>query len=477
MASLSFSDITQQLYSDKLSTADLVMLTGYAVVCLIIGLWSSKNQNDEDYMIAGRKLGTISFTASVVASYLGGAAIVAYSAYVYKFGVSAFAVFIGTAAGFLIFIPYAKKLRSISQNHRFYTLSDWFYHHYGKATGLLSAIILLIVYFGMLLNQFIAGSSILANISGWSYELALCFSSIVIAIYLFAGGFRSVIKTDVFQYIVLLVLFIIFGFVLTGEKRDMAINVFDFSRIDPAMTIAFIVFGIFIVFQSAEYWQRVYAAKSQKVVNNGLKASAFFTLLTGIAITMIGLAAHDHIPGIEARNAFAQGITLLVPKQYLGAGLILIFAAIMSSADTIIFVLASSLASDYTAHFRKNKPSAHHTMKQTRIFILLLSALGFGFAWFFRDLVAVIVFITGIGFTIIPATIASFHFNLRRDAVYGSFVAGTAYIIMLITFDLMIAELAIASFAISALALIGLQNMPGKIIQSKTYQSLINKIR
>ena len=165
MASLSFSDITQQLYSDKLSTADLVMLTGYAVVCLIIGLWSSKNQNDEDYMIAGRKLGTISFTASVVASYLGGAAIVAYSAYVYKFGVSAFAVFIGTAAGFLIFIPYAKKLRSISQNHRFYTLSDWFYHHYGKATGLLSAIILLIVYFGMLLNQFFAGNSILSIIS------------------------------------------------------------------------------------------------------------------------------------------------------------------------------------------------------------------------------------------------------------------------------------------------------------------------
>ena len=40
------------------------------------------------------------------------------------------------------------------------------------------------------------------------------------------------------------------------------------------MTFVFILFGVLIIFQSAEYWQRVYAAKSDRVVSRGLKGSA-----------------------------------------------------------------------------------------------------------------------------------------------------------------------------------------------------------
>jgi Na+/proline symporter len=197
--------LNNYLPSSKLSTLDLILLLSYAVVCLVIGIWSSRNQKDEDYLIAGRKLNLWGFITSVVASYIGGAAIVAYTAYVYRFGMSAIAVFLGTSIGFIIFIPYAKKLRKFSTKKKFITLSDWFYFKFNKEVGFLSAVILFVVYFGMLLNQFIAGSSILSNISGWSYETALLFSSIIISIYLFAGGFRSVVKTDIFQYIVLFV--------------------------------------------------------------------------------------------------------------------------------------------------------------------------------------------------------------------------------------------------------------------------------
>lgn len=443
----------------NISTFDFILLILYALVCVAIGFWSSRSKKDEDYLIAGRKMTTFGFVSSVIASYIGGAAVVAYSAYVYEFGISAIAVFVGTSAGFLIFIPYAIKLRKISSEQQFLTLSDWFFYKYDKQTGLLSAIILFVVYFGMLINQFIAGSSILAHISGLSYEAALLISSSIITIYLLAGGFKSVIKTDIFQYVILFVLFVLLGFVLIKEDQSFTKELLDFSRMDPLMTVVFIAFGVLIIFQSAEYWQRVYAAKNNKVVIRGLRISALLVVITGLAVSVVGLSAHLHIPGIESRNAFGEGLTLLISPKFIGLSLVLLFAAIMSSADTIIFVLASSLSKDYIANFSKKETTNRNLKSMTRWFILLFAVLGFIFAFFFRDLVTVIIFITGLGFTVIPAALGSFHFRIHRQAALASFVAGVLYVLILIVSGNLIPELSIASIVVASVVLVVVQQI------------------
>lgn len=439
------------------------MLIAYALVCIAIGWWSARSKKEEDYLIAGRKMRLVGFVSSVIASYVGGAAVVAYSAYVYEFGISAIAVFLGTAIGFLVFIPYALKLRKISYERKFITLSDWFYYKFNKPAGLLSALILFVVYFGMLLNQFIAGSSILSHISGIRYETALLISSGVITIYLLAGGFSSVVKTDVFQYLVLFVLFVLLGIVLIQGDPSFTREITDFSRMDPLMTSVFIAFGILIIFQSAEYWQRVYAAKSEKVVVHGLRTSAVLVILTGLAVSVVGLSAHHHVPGIESRYAFAEGLSVLISPSLIGISLVLLFAAIMSSADTIIFVLASSLSKDYIAAFSKKERNNQELKKYTRWFILLLSVMGFIFAYYFRDLVSVIIFITGLGFTVIPAALASFHFRIKPIAVVGSMLAGLLYVFILILTGQLIPELSIASILVAAIFLPVIQLSTKKI--------------
>jgi len=426
------NSLFEQLPGSNLSPFDIFLLALYACTGLGIGLYASRRKTDSDFMIAGRKIGIVGFVTSVVASYIGGAALVAYSAYVYRFGISAFAVFIGTAIGFLVFIPYGHRLRKFSGEKQFYTLSDWFYFKFNKATGLFSAIILLLVYSGMLLNQFIAGSSLLSHLSGWSYETGLLMSAALIVTYLLAGGFRSVIRTDIFQYFVLLVIIILIASVIFQDKGDFAMELVDFSRMNVGMTLAFTAFGIFIIFQSAEYWQRVYGAGSDRIVRNGFILSAVFTVITGIAITMVGLAAHSHLPGIESKDAFAKGLTLLLPRKLLGASLIMVFAAIMSAADTQIFVLASSVAVDWYDKLSGKKSDDKRRMLITRIGIIGFTSLSCLGAFFLRDLVAVIIFITGIGFTIIPASVASFHWKISSRAALASFISGITYVFILI---------------------------------------------
>jgi SSS family solute:Na+ symporter len=241
------------------------------------------------------------------------------------------------------------------------------------------------------------------------------------------------------------------------ERRDQALEFFNVGHMNFAMAIVFVAFGIFIVFQSAEYWQRVYGAKSNKVVKRGFIGSAILVIITGIAITLIGLAAYHKVPGLEAKNAFSEGLKILIPKEYLGAGLILIFAAIMSSADTQIFVLASSASKDFISNILKKELTQNQLKRATKLFIVLFSLLAFVMAYFFRDLVTVIVFITGIGFTIIPAAIASFHVKLKNEAVIASFLGGLLYIVVIIILGKLIPEYAIFSIVIATVVLIFFQ--------------------
>lgn len=429
----------------------IIYLVIYVIITLVIAFVGSKKRSDEDYLIAGRNVGIIGFVTSVVASYIGGAALVAYAAYVYQFGISAIAVFLGTMIGFLVFIPYARKIRKVGSENGFYTLSDWLYYKFDKRTGDASSVILIFVYLGMLLNQFIAGSTILSSLSGWSYETSLLLASGIIGVYLMVGGFQSVIRTDIFQYLVLIVILVILANVLiTGHSVPLN-QMVELKSADPAMLVAFIAFGILIIFQSAEYWQRVYAAKSEKVVVNGFRWSAFFVVVTGAVITLISLEAKAALPGIEPRMAFGEGMRLMLSDAAIGAALIMVFAAIMSSADTQIFVVASALSMDIFGKSKRRQYTKRQLRNLTRFFILLFTVLGFLLAWQLRDMIAIIVFITGVGFTIIPAALLSFHFNIRANVAFGSFIAGIAYVAVLIVSGLLIPEFAIASIAVSFL--------------------------
>ena len=103
-----------------LSTSNIFLLISYAVVCIAIGIWSTFKQKDNDFLIAGRKLTTFGFVASVVAGYIGGNSLVAYTAFVYQYGLSAISLFVGTSIGFLLFIYYALRIRRIGKEKKFY---------------------------------------------------------------------------------------------------------------------------------------------------------------------------------------------------------------------------------------------------------------------------------------------------------------------------------------------------------------------
>ena len=108
----------------NLTSLDFILIIVYFIILILIGYLSSRKQNEEDFLIAERKLSAISTMATINASKTGSILMI-FVALVYVWGFAAIWYFIGTVVGMLVFIPFALKLKENSKQ-RFYTLADYF---------------------------------------------------------------------------------------------------------------------------------------------------------------------------------------------------------------------------------------------------------------------------------------------------------------------------------------------------------------
>lgn len=433
----------------------LIPIISYFVIIFIIGFLSSRKETKEGFLIGDRKLTTFQFVATIVASFTGGGALVAYAAYIFNFGISALWLVIGYALAYILFIPFAKKLHQLSDEEKFYTLPDYFYKKFGRGIQIYVSILVLMAYLIFLSGQFIGGSLILVTITKWSYTFSLLIAAVIVLFYLLVGGFKAVIKTDVFQYIILILL-LVFGILLS---KDISItpNQLNPFGIGPAFIIGVLFFGFLNVFCGAYLWQRVYAAKNIKVVKKGLIYSAVFVSIVGIGIALISLSAKTQFPNIIAEQVMAVSITNLLPTFLIGFGIVVLFAAVMSSADTLIFALAISISRDF---LDKNKTLSRTVLTQlTRFSLIVITIIGVVLAYFFRDIVELYTALSSILFAIAPIFIGSFYWRLRKKAIYLSLTSGVITTIILIIFDKVKPEFMLLTVPVTTLFLYLGQNI------------------
>ncbi|MCK6623370.1 MAG: hypothetical protein HUU32_21285 [Calditrichaceae bacterium] len=339
----------------KLSLPDFAFIAIYIALVIFLGILSARKETSEEFLIAGRSLDTLSNASTIVASKTGAGLLVTFVALVYLYGISAMWYFAGVSTGYIIFIFFAVRLKRISDEYEFYTLSDYFYHKYGKTAGLISAGLMLVVMLLALLLQLVGGAKTLYHISGISYTNSLLIIGITILIYMILGGFRAVVKTDIAQLLVMVILLIILGHIMgKGSLASLIIDSFSSGQSAPLKSIiSFIMIGILLPFFSAELWQRIYAAKDVNTVRKSLVFSVLVYFAIGFLLMTIGLSVSKQVHDIDPDLALIEGFTRLLPAGFLGLGVVIFFAAIMSSADSYLFASISILLQDF---YTRDKP-------------------------------------------------------------------------------------------------------------------------
>ena len=334
-----------------MSAVQVVIILSFAMVLVLVGVLPGKLRGREAFLISGRSLRGTSSGFTIAASKVGGGLLVTYSTLVFAFGIQAFWVFVGYIVGYGLFYRFALRLQAESRQHNYYTLADYFSHNYGAAAGFVAGLLSVASLFGWVLTNLIAGSKLLSDLSGWPLFFTTTSLTLLIVAYLVVGGFNSVVRTDVLQYVALVLIAGLIAFALTNPTEPLVTPAPSASTtaMPIGQVLALLLLGMVFPMGSAELWQRVYATESRRDLVLGLSIASFSFLILGAALSYVCLRIRTLgvlAAGVEPELALAKGVAGLVSEPLAALWFIAFSAAILSSADTFIYTTASAVVQD-----------------------------------------------------------------------------------------------------------------------------------
>jgi SSS family solute:Na+ symporter len=334
----------------NLTFEDSIIIVSYFVVLLYLGFKAYRStiqKNESDYILANRSLSLPAFVATLVTTWYGG--ILGVGEFTYLYGISSWVVFglpyYFFALFFALFI--AKKIRHQKQ----FTIADIFYHNYGKRVGLISSLFLLLMtspapYILML-------SLLLQLIFDFSLVMSLIIGTTVSIIYVFFGGFRSVINTDKFQFIIMYAGFAIlliylltsfgdFEFLHSSIKQDH-FSVLGGNSIQVIIVWFFLASWTFI---DPGFHQRCAAAQSTTIAQKGIIISIVFWFIFDFFTVSTGLYAVALLQNINPVLSYPLLADKVLPPIFKGIFFTGLFAVIMSTIDSFTFLSAITFGRD-----------------------------------------------------------------------------------------------------------------------------------
>jgi SSS family solute:Na+ symporter len=372
-----------------MSAIDYALIIIYLILLLTFGFLRrlKKNSSASEVIVGSRLLTLPAFVASLVSTWYGG--ILGVGEYSYNHGLSNWLVF-GLPyylAAFLFAIFLAKKARQ----SELLTIPDRLAQSYDNKTALAGSVI---VYLMTVPAAYVLMIGILAQyLFGWDLWMGIVAGTVFSLIYVFTGGFKSVVRTDLFQFALM---FIGFGVLLTvlyinyGGISFLMENTpethFSWHGGKPIGYIAvWYVIALATLIEPA-FYQRCYAAKNKVVAQKGIFISiacwAFFDFMT----TSTGIYARAILPELaNPVGSYPALAVMVLPAGLLGLFALSMLATVMSTIDSYSFVAASTFSRDIIMRIRKINES--ETTRYTRIGLLVTAVLAVVPLLFFESVV------------------------------------------------------------------------------------------
>lgn len=430
----------------EVTSLGVFVILFYFILVVTIGYLASKKKSEDSFLIANRNLGSVHLAATLNAGFIGGGFLVIFIGIAYTYGIPALWLIFGQSLGLVLFAIFGKSIKETSDKNRFYTLADYFNNKFDKKTGVLIGLMLFLFFMGFIIIQFVAGGKILSGLIGLSYQLSVLVIGLIIMIYLYLGGFRAVVRTDLLQYLMLFFFMGVIGFFVLSSNISPADA--SFSSIEIPTIIAFIIFGMFFVIIGGDVWQRAYAAKSLKVMRKGFSLAALLTIIFGLLAVFIGIAAKINFPSIDPAQALVKGFSFLLPPELLWIGIIILFAAIMSTSDTLIFLASMNLSNDIFSRFKNI--SKKSLVKLTRSSIFFVTITGVTLALLIPDIVNFAFIFTAAMITLAPIIITMQFKEIKSNSVFYTLLITPSVILAIAILTPIREELSLVSLVVAS---------------------------
>ena len=422
-----------------------VGLALYLIVILFCGVSATRlTKKLDDFLLAGRRLGPLSAAISERASGESAWFLLGLPGAAYAAGFTEFWAVIGIAFGILAsWTLLAFPLRRITADLGALTVPDYFAMRYpGSPQALkntlrvLSMLIIIFFYTGYVAAQFVGGGKILNAAFGIDPLWGIAIAASVVMLYTMLGGFIAVVWTDVVQGIMMAFVAVILpvvGIVKLGGPSNLLEALAplgrDFLTMNAGATGKAFVFGVMLgglswgfgYFGQPHLLSRYMAIRSAPEVRRGTVIAMFWVLVAYWGAPLVGIvAAGTFGAGIDDPEMVMPFMARhLMPGWIAGLMIAGAVAAMMSTADSQLIVVTSSLVEDVYVKLLRPKSSPGKLVLLSRLATLLASAVALFLAFSSEDLIFDMVAYawSGLGSSFGPPLLLSLRW--KRTTGYG----------------------------------------------------------
>ena len=371
-----------QVYFLNQNLALLLIIAASLLFAAIGILYSRKHQGLSNYLTAGRNVGATSLTTSLVASALGAWILFGPASAATWGGIgSVIGYSLGTAFPMIAFIFLGTKIRKVFPKGN--TLTEFIHHKFGKNLFKLTLILTIFYMFIFLCAELTAVSMLVNYISGTPLWLTATWVIVTTLIYTLYGGLRASILTDNIQFFIVLILLFIctyYLFYLNSESISFQVIKTNSQHLLSSKYIPNYTSGLtfFIAVAATNLfhqgnWQRVFAAKNNKVLKKSLWVSFIIIIPIVFFMGISGIIAVSLDSKVNPDLAFFS-IILKDKAEFLSMLIIILAVSLtVSTIDTLVNAISSLVVVDGKNFY--DDPKKKDFLRLSKVFIIILSAV------------------------------------------------------------------------------------------------------
>lgn len=366
---------------------DWAIVVAYSAIVILIGVIASRKQNNtDDYFRGAKQIPWWAIGFSIIATSFSAASLLGGPGEGYGHGFLYLQLQLGDLLGYglviAIFLPFFVRLNLTTA----YEYLEKRFDAKTRSFGSLCFLLFVIARLGGLLY---AAASVVAILTGIDTSTAIVIVGVISVIYTVAGGIAAVVWTDVLQFVMIFVGLGAgiwaavtatpggFGALwrLAGENGKLVMFNFDWDptnlRSLPTALIAYGILAFAVAGTNQQSVQRYVSCADEKSARKAILLGWFSgfvgvaaTLLLGVLLFSFYTLEGGLPEGISPDEVLSFFIVDQVPPGAAGFLVAAIFAAAMSSIDSGLHSLATSMTVDF--YDRYANPQASE-MKSVRV--------------------------------------------------------------------------------------------------------------
>ena len=418
---------------------DLFSVIVYLLLVLAIGIMAGRGVRSlQHFSVAGRSYSSAVVFATLSASFIGGGFTMGNAEKVFLWGiVNIFALWGFSLKEILVATLIAPRMDAFSEA---ISVGDIMEQAYGKSAKLVSGCFAVLLCAGIVGAQVGATGYIFKLFLGIPHSWGILFGFGIVVLYSTIGGMKSVVLTDLLQFVVLSVgipLTLIFGLYKSGgfEAIHAAVPAGHLSFLDGKTPLAFI--SLFLTFVLGEtlvppYVQRLLVGRDARHISRGTLASGLFSIPFFAITGAIGLVALALEPGLDPNMALPYVIQQVLPIGLKGVVVAGIIAVVMSSADSFLNGAAVAFTNDVVLPLRMRSMSERQALVLAKATTVLVGVLAVVFAIKIKSILDLLIYAYHFWapIIVIPLAAAFFGTKARAHVFMAGCIGGLAGMIL-----------------------------------------------